>query len=160
MLGCSTFRINLLHFTDGCLSLSEAFLCKLYLKSHWVALDLCVQLLVQPMLVTSILTITGLQVVRGVTWGSTNQKVGYRSRGTNGPINVQHEVTWPVNQIWVTTPFRKGPQPFRNHLVVALVLLHISPKCYKRERVPDPTGVGRPLHVSSLNERRVFWVGV
>ena len=32
-------------------------------------------------------------VVRGATLGSTNQKAEYRSRGTNGPISVQHEIT-------------------------------------------------------------------
>ena len=32
------------------------------------------------------------RVVRGATWGSTNQKAGFRSRGTNGPISVQQEV--------------------------------------------------------------------
>ena len=31
-------------------------------------------------------------VVRGATTGSTNQKAGYRSRGTNGPISVQQKV--------------------------------------------------------------------
>ena len=31
-------------------------------------------------------------VERGVTLGSTNQKAGFRSRGTNGPISVQQEV--------------------------------------------------------------------
>ena len=31
-------------------------------------------------------------VVRGATLGSTNQKAGFRSRGTNGPISVQQEV--------------------------------------------------------------------
>ena len=33
------------------------------------------------------------QVVMGVTLGSTNQKATFRSRGTNGPISVQQEVT-------------------------------------------------------------------
>ena len=33
-----------------------------------------------------------LTVVRGATTGSTNQKAGYRSRGTNGPISVQNEI--------------------------------------------------------------------
>ena len=32
------------------------------------------------------------EVVRGATWGSTNQKAGFRSRGTNGPISVQQKV--------------------------------------------------------------------
>ena len=32
------------------------------------------------------------EVVRGVTLGSTNQKAGFRSRGTNGPISVQQKV--------------------------------------------------------------------
>ena len=31
-------------------------------------------------------------VVRGVTTVQTNQKAGFRSRGTNGPISVQQEV--------------------------------------------------------------------
>ena len=44
---------------------------------------------------SSVMTMT---VVMGVTLGSTNQKAGYRSHGTNGPISVQQEVTWPVNQ--------------------------------------------------------------
>ena len=39
---------------------------------------------------SSVMTMT---VVMGVTLGSTNQKAGYRSRGTNGPISVQQEVT-------------------------------------------------------------------
>ena len=38
-------------------------------------------------------------VLRGATLVQTNQKAGYRSRGTNRPISVQQEVTWPVNQI-------------------------------------------------------------
>ena len=44
---------------------------------------------------SSVMTMT---VVMGVTLGSTNQKAGYRSRGTNGPISVQQKVMWPVNQ--------------------------------------------------------------
>ena len=32
-------------------------------------------------------------VVMGATLGSTNQKAGFRSRGTNGPISVQNEIT-------------------------------------------------------------------
>ena len=43
---------------------------------------------------SSVMTMT---VVMGVTLGSTNQKAGYRSRGTNGPISVQQKVMWPVN---------------------------------------------------------------
>ena len=31
-------------------------------------------------------------VVRGDTLGSTNQKAGFRSRGTNGPISVKQKV--------------------------------------------------------------------
>ena len=31
-------------------------------------------------------------VVMGATLGSTNQKAGFRSRGTNGPISVQQKV--------------------------------------------------------------------
>ena len=31
-------------------------------------------------------------VVRGATLVQTNQKAGYRSRGTNGPISVQQKV--------------------------------------------------------------------
>ena len=33
-----------------------------------------------------------LRVVMGVTTVQTNQRAGYRSRGTNGPISVQQEV--------------------------------------------------------------------
>ena len=40
---------------------------------------------------------TTTRVVKGATTGSTNQKAGYRSRGTNGPISVQQKVMWPVN---------------------------------------------------------------
>ena len=34
----------------------------------------------------------GMQVVRGTTTVQTNQKAGFRSRGTNGPISVQQKV--------------------------------------------------------------------
>ena len=36
---------------------------------------------------------------KGATLGSTNQKGGFRSRGTNWPISEQNEIMWPVNQI-------------------------------------------------------------
>ena len=38
------------------------------------------------------LSICRKQVVRGDTLGSTNQKAGFRSRGTNGAISVQNEI--------------------------------------------------------------------
>ena len=38
-------------------------------------------------------------VVMGATTVQTNQKAAFRSRGTNGPISVQNEITWPVNQM-------------------------------------------------------------
>jgi len=42
MLGCSTLRINALHFAYGCRSLSGGYLCELYVESQSIALDLCV----------------------------------------------------------------------------------------------------------------------
>ena len=40
MFVSSTFKITRLHFTYGCATLSGAFVCKLYLKNHWVTLGL------------------------------------------------------------------------------------------------------------------------
>ena len=37
LLSC-TFRITELHYTYGCPTLIEAYVCKLYLQNHWVAL--------------------------------------------------------------------------------------------------------------------------
>ena len=39
---------------------------------------------------------------KGATTVQTNQKAGFRSRGTNGPISVQQKVMWPVNQIFMS----------------------------------------------------------
>ena len=42
MLVTSTRTITVLHYTYGCATLTEAYLCKIYLENHWVTLHLWV----------------------------------------------------------------------------------------------------------------------